>query len=83
VGWRKTGPSPPWGRGWTAAGAFFSRGGPGLHPPKRKRRAVNNIGFGPQAGEGVASLRPSACSSQLAAEIVRHQAQQVQLLFFR
>ncbi len=22
-------PSPPWGRGWTAAGAFFSRGGPG------------------------------------------------------
>ena len=22
-------PSPPWGRGWTAAGVFFSRGGPG------------------------------------------------------
>jgi hypothetical protein len=22
-------PSPPWGRGWTAAGAFSSRGGPG------------------------------------------------------
>jgi hypothetical protein len=21
--------SPPWGRGWPAAGAFFSRGGPG------------------------------------------------------
>ena len=36
-------PSPPWGRGWTAAGVFFSRGGP---------------------GEGVASLRPSVCSSR-------------------
>ena len=47
-------PSPPWGRGWTATGAFSSRGGPGLRPPKGKRRAVNNIGFGPQAGEGVA-----------------------------
>jgi pantoate--beta-alanine ligase len=46
-------PSPPWGRGWTATGAFSSRGGPGLHPPKGNRRAVNNIGFGPQAGEGV------------------------------
>jgi hypothetical protein len=22
-------PSPPWGRGWPAAGVFFSRGGPG------------------------------------------------------
>ena len=22
-------PSPPWGRGWTAAGVLFSRGGPG------------------------------------------------------
>ena len=22
-------PSPPWGRGWVAAGVFFSRGGPG------------------------------------------------------
>ena len=22
-------PSPPWGRGWTATGAFTSRGGPG------------------------------------------------------
>jgi len=36
-------PSSPWGRGWTAAGVFFSRGGP---------------------GEGVASLRPSVCSSR-------------------
>jgi hypothetical protein len=22
-------PSPPWGRGWTVAGVFFSRSGPG------------------------------------------------------
>jgi hypothetical protein len=43
----------PWGRGWTANGAFSSRGGPGLRPPKGKRRAVNNIGFAPPAGEGV------------------------------
>jgi hypothetical protein len=41
------------GRGWTAAGVLFSRGGPGLRPPKGNRRAVNNIGFGPQAGEGM------------------------------
>ena len=45
----------PLGRGWPAAGVFFSRGGPGLRPPKGNRRAVNNIGFGPQAGEGVAA----------------------------
>ena len=26
-------PSPPWGRGWTAAGAFIRRGGPGEGVP--------------------------------------------------
>ena len=30
-------PSPPWGRGWTAAGAFFSRGGPGEGVPPSPR----------------------------------------------
>jgi hypothetical protein len=30
-------PSPPWGRGWTAAGVFFSRGGPGEGVAIRKR----------------------------------------------
>jgi hypothetical protein len=34
-------------------GAFTSRHGTGLRPPEGKRRAVNNIGFGPQAGEGL------------------------------
>jgi len=28
-------PSPPWGRGWTAAGAFISRGGPGEGVPAK------------------------------------------------
>jgi hypothetical protein len=35
-------------------GAFISRGGMGLRPPKGNCRAVNNGGFGPQTGEGVA-----------------------------
>ena len=26
-------PSPPWGRGWPAAGVFFNRGGPGEGVP--------------------------------------------------
>ena len=44
-------PSPPWGRGWTAAGVLFSRGGPGegvatllrsseAHDPQVKASAV-------------------------------------------
>jgi hypothetical protein len=47
-------PSPPWGRGWTAAGVFFSRGGPGegvetfgapsdLRPPPRQ--VLNRLPF--------------------------------------
>jgi hypothetical protein len=28
-------PSPPWERGWTAAGVFFSRGGPGEGVPAK------------------------------------------------
>jgi hypothetical protein len=28
-------PSPPWGRGWSATGAFISRGGPGEGVPTR------------------------------------------------
>ena len=42
-------PSPPWGRGWTAAGVFFSRGGPGegvanLRPPVCSSRADSAVG---------------------------------------
>jgi len=44
----------PLGERVARAGACTSRRGTGLRPPKGKRRAVNNIGFGPQAGEGVA-----------------------------
>ena len=69
-------PSPPWGRGWTAAGVFFSRGGPGLRPPTRRQKAAlgrrakgygcsgRTARYGPQAGEGVASVRPSVCISR-------------------
>jgi hypothetical protein len=42
----------PLGERVARAGACTSRRGTGLRPPKGKRRAVNNIGFGPQAGEG-------------------------------
>jgi len=43
----------PLGERVARAGVCTSRRGTGLRPPKGKRRAVNNIGFGPQAGEGV------------------------------
>jgi len=46
-------PSPPWGRGWTATGAFTSRRGPGLRPPKGYGRSGQTARYGPQAGEGV------------------------------
>jgi hypothetical protein len=48
-------PSPPWGRGWTATGAFTSRGGAGRAYARRRgtRWSVNEFGFSPQAGEGV------------------------------
>ncbi len=54
----------PSGRGWTAAGIFFSPGGPGLRPPKGYWRSGPTARYGPQAGEGVATLRPSVCISQ-------------------
>ncbi|MGB7591355.1 MAG: hypothetical protein WBO19_08965, partial [Terriglobia bacterium] len=47
-------PSPPWGRGWTAAGVLFSRGGPGegvvgLHPSVcSSHRAATSIGQRPR-----------------------------------
>ena len=43
----------PLGERVACAGVFTSRRGTGLRPPKGKRRAVNNIGIGPQEGEGV------------------------------
>jgi hypothetical protein len=46
-------PSPPWGRGWPAAGAFVSQGGPGLRPPKGYGHLGRTARYGPQAGEGV------------------------------
>ena len=52
-------PSPPWGRGWTATGAFTSRGETGLRPPKGHPQAPTNLGFGPQAGEGVKTVNPT------------------------
>ena len=52
-------PSPPWGRGWTATGAFTSRGETGLRPPKGHPQAPINLGFGPQAGEGVKTVNPT------------------------
>ncbi len=48
-------PSLPWGRGWTAAGAFSSRRGPGLRPPEvaYAPELQRRSGSCPQAGEGV------------------------------
>jgi len=40
-------PSPPWGRGWSATGAFISRGGPG----------EGVVGLSPAADNGDASLQ--------------------------
>ena len=37
-------PSPPWGRGWTATGVFFSRGGPGEGVPAKLLVVNNNAG---------------------------------------
>jgi len=37
-------PSPLWGRGWTAAGVFFSRGGPGEGVSGRLLIVNNNMG---------------------------------------
>ncbi len=45
------------GRGWTAAGVFTSRRGTGLRPPKGRLGTVNDLGFGPQAGEGLLRLQ--------------------------
>jgi hypothetical protein len=46
------GTSPlPWGEGGPPP-AFFSRGGPGLRPPKGYARSGQTIRYGPQAGEG-------------------------------
>jgi len=57
-------PSPPWGRGWTAAGVLFSRGGLGLRPPKGYGRSGGTARYDPQAGEGVAGLSASVCNSR-------------------
>jgi len=40
-----------------AAGAFFSRSGSGLRPPKGYGRSGHATGYGPQAGEGVSRVR--------------------------
>ena len=37
-------PSPPWGRGWTAAGVFFSRSGTGEGVPAKLLVDNNNAG---------------------------------------
>ena len=37
-------PSPPWGRGWAAAGVFSSRGGPGEGVPPNVPVGSNNVG---------------------------------------
>jgi len=50
---REAMPSRPWGRGWRAAGVFFSRGGSGLRPPKGYGLPMRTTSYGPQAGEGV------------------------------
>ncbi|SPE22087.1 hypothetical protein SBA2_10029 [Acidobacteriia bacterium SbA2] len=39
-------PSPPRGRGWTAAGAFFSRCGTGQGVRAKLDIAKNNVGHG-------------------------------------
>jgi hypothetical protein len=51
-------PSPPWGRGWTAAGAFPSRGGPGegVHA---KARVVEEYGRIPLSFEANAGQMDS------------------------
>ncbi len=51
-------PSPPWGRGWLAAGVFTSRREPGLRPPKvaYAPELQRRSGSCPQAGEGVAEI---------------------------
>jgi len=57
-------PSPPWGRGWTAARVFFSGGGPGLRPLKGYGRPGRSNSYGSQAGEGVAGPRLSVRGSR-------------------
>jgi hypothetical protein len=41
-------------------GVFISRRGPGLRPPKGYGRSGRTPRYGPQAGEGVASMRPDS-----------------------
>ena len=48
-----THPSPPWEKGRTAAGVFFSPGGPGLRPPKGYGRSAPTACYSPHAGERV------------------------------
>jgi NADH-quinone oxidoreductase subunit M len=53
IGRERIRPSPsPKGRGWTSTGAFTSRRGPGLRPPKGYWRSGRAARYGPQAGEG-------------------------------
>jgi hypothetical protein len=45
----------PLGERVARAGAFFSRRGTGLRPPKGYARSARTARYGPQAGEGVES----------------------------
>jgi len=73
-------PSPPWGRGWTATGAFTSRGGPGegvktvqtqemagankAEQPRRKRRSLSRSAA---HADRARNLRQTATESEQAA----------------
>jgi hypothetical protein len=52
-------PSPPWGRGWTAAGAFPSRGGPGegVHAKARVVESYGRIPLSFEANAGQTDSR--------------------------
>ena len=50
-------PSPPWGRAWTAAGAFVSRGGPGEGVPANLLVVNNNAGQDTSESKGFPKVR--------------------------
>ena len=57
--------APPEGRGWTATGAFTSRRGPGLRPPKGYGRSGRTARYGQQAGEGSLARRDGHSETRL------------------